>query len=213
MTAWKIQLYHELNNIFQKDMSVMDYTSKIKDISNSLNSIDINVDEDEMVQVYLGCLTQWFDPVQIEILTRENPVSFFDLQFMLNLIEENHVNTKSKASKGQIFYSHSDVGHGQGHERRGWFNRNRGGHENGSSWENFARGSLSNGSNQHKSIMCSYYVHSATSRRNTEGRRVQWWVRAGNSPIMQLTLTMKIMLACSSWTTRQTLCRQASQTG
>jgi hypothetical protein len=58
MTAWKIQLYHELNNIFQKDMSVMDYTSKIKDISNSLNSIDINVDEDEMVQVYLGCLTQ-----------------------------------------------------------------------------------------------------------------------------------------------------------
>ena len=38
-------------------MSVADYTSKIKDICDSLASIDVNVEEGEMVQISLGGLT------------------------------------------------------------------------------------------------------------------------------------------------------------
>ena len=51
--AHKLQLRQELNNIQQKDMSVLDYTAKIKSIYDSLGSININLDKDEMVQVCL----------------------------------------------------------------------------------------------------------------------------------------------------------------
>ena len=37
-------------------MSVVDYTSKIKEIHDSLGSINGTVEEDEMLQVYLGGL-------------------------------------------------------------------------------------------------------------------------------------------------------------
>ena len=75
----KLQLWQELNNIQQKDMSVSDYTAKIKSICDSLGSININVDEDEMVQVCLGGLTQRFNPLRTKILARETP-PFFNLQ-------------------------------------------------------------------------------------------------------------------------------------
>ena len=52
----KLQLWQELNNIRQKDMSISDYTIKIKSICDSLSSININIEEDEMVQVSLGDL-------------------------------------------------------------------------------------------------------------------------------------------------------------
>ena len=57
-TMCKLQLRQELNNIRQKDMSVSDYTTKIKSICDSLGSININIDKDEMVQVCLGGLAQ-----------------------------------------------------------------------------------------------------------------------------------------------------------
>ena len=129
-TARKLQLRQELNNIRQKDMSVSDYTAKIKSICDSLGSIKINVDEDEMVQVCLGGLAQRFDPLRTAILARENPPSFFDLQSML-LVEENHVRTKSKTSEGQMFFSNSDGGRGGGHGgRRGQFDPSHEGNSN-----------------------------------------------------------------------------------
>ena len=126
-TARKLQLRRELNNIRQKDMSVSDYTAKIKSICDSLGSINISVDEDEMVQVCLGGLAQRFDPLRTAILVRENPPSFFDLQSML-LVEENHVRTKTKTSEGQMFFSNSDGGRGRGRggrrgSQRGTFGR------------------------------------------------------------------------------------------
>ena len=45
-TTRKLQLWQELNNIQQKDMSVSDYTAKIKSFCDSLGSINVNVDED-----------------------------------------------------------------------------------------------------------------------------------------------------------------------
>ena len=71
-------------------MSISDYTTKIKNICDSLSSVNINIKEDEMVQVFLGSLAQWFDPLRMTILGRENLRSFFDLQSIL-LVEENHV--------------------------------------------------------------------------------------------------------------------------
>ena len=40
-------------NLQQRDLSVADYTSKIKDICDSLASIDVNIEEGEMVQICL----------------------------------------------------------------------------------------------------------------------------------------------------------------
>ena len=96
-------------------MSMSDYTAKIKSICDSLGSININVDEEEMVQVCLGGLTQRFDPLRTAILARENPPSFFDLQSML-LVEENHLRTKTKTSEGKMFFSSLDGGWGRGHD-------------------------------------------------------------------------------------------------
>ena len=49
----KLQLRRELTNVQQRDILVVDYTSRIKDICDSLASINVTVDEDEMVQVCL----------------------------------------------------------------------------------------------------------------------------------------------------------------
>ena len=48
-TARKLQLQQELSNLRQRDLSVVDYTSKIKDIRDSLASIDVNIEEGEVV--------------------------------------------------------------------------------------------------------------------------------------------------------------------
>ena len=66
-------------------MSVADYTSKIKDIYDSLASIDVNIEEGEMVQVCLGdlsvadhmtCHKEWFSylekPMQPGALATED---------------------------------------------------------------------------------------------------------------------------------------------
>ena len=70
-------------------MSVANYTTKIKEIYDSLASVNVNVEEDEMVQVCLGGLTSKFRAFRMAVCTRENTPSFFELQSML-LVEENH---------------------------------------------------------------------------------------------------------------------------
>ena len=54
----KLQLRQELNNIRQEDMSMTDYTLRIKDLCDSLGSINVAVDDDEMVHICLGSLAQ-----------------------------------------------------------------------------------------------------------------------------------------------------------
>ena len=71
-------------------MSMTDYTSKIKEICDMLGSINVMIDEDEMVQVYLEGLAQMFGSFRMVVCTREKMPSFFNLQSML-LVEENHV--------------------------------------------------------------------------------------------------------------------------
>ena len=46
---WKFQILQVLNNIMQRDMFVTDYTLKIKDLCESIISINVPVNDDEMV--------------------------------------------------------------------------------------------------------------------------------------------------------------------
>ena len=70
-TAWKLQL-KDLSNVRQKDMSVADYTTRIKEIYESLASINVTVEEDKMVALKFGAF-------RMAICTRENTPSIFDL--------------------------------------------------------------------------------------------------------------------------------------
>ena len=68
-TTHKLQLWQELNNIRQRDMSITEYTTKLKEICDALGSINVMVDKDEMVQICLGGLAQWYEPIRITICT------------------------------------------------------------------------------------------------------------------------------------------------
>ena len=119
-SARKLQLRQELNNTQQKDMSMSDYTTKIKSICDSLGSINVNIDDDEMVQICLGGLAPWFNSMRTVVLAREKSPSFFDLQSML-LVEENHVQSKTNTSEGEMFFSESDSARRRGRSGRGRF--------------------------------------------------------------------------------------------
>ena len=86
-TTKKLQLGQELSNIRQREMSMVDYTSKIKEIYESLAFVNVNVEEGEMVQVCLGGLVSKFGAFRMAVCTRENTPSFFELQSML-LVDE-----------------------------------------------------------------------------------------------------------------------------
>ena len=49
-------------------MSVIDYTTKVKEICN-VGSINVTVDEDEMVQICLGGLAERYGPIHTAICT------------------------------------------------------------------------------------------------------------------------------------------------
>ena len=59
-TARKLQFRQELNNIQQRDMSITSYTLKIKELCDSLGSISVNMEDNEMVQICLGGLAPQF---------------------------------------------------------------------------------------------------------------------------------------------------------
>ena len=61
-----------------------------KEICEALGSINVMVDEDEMVQIHLGGLTQWYGPIRTAICTREKSPSLFNLPSML-MVKENHM--------------------------------------------------------------------------------------------------------------------------
>ena len=63
-TAQKLQLYEELNSIQQRDMSIGSYTLKIKELCDSLGSINVNIDDDEMMQICLDGLASRFGAIR-----------------------------------------------------------------------------------------------------------------------------------------------------
>ena len=117
--ARKIQLKNELNTVERKNMSVNNYTLKIKSICESLASINVTVDDDDKIEVCLRGLGSKYKSFATSIQTRKNMPSFADLVSML-IIEEKSLEHVSLQSKGnleqQLFYSNTSRGHGgQGH--------------------------------------------------------------------------------------------------
>ena len=68
---------------------VVDYIARIKKICDSLASINVTVEKDEIVQVCLTGLASKFEAFQIAACTKEITPSFFQLHSMF-LVEENH---------------------------------------------------------------------------------------------------------------------------
>ena len=60
-------------------MLVTDYTTKIKQICDALWSIIVTMEEDRIVQIYLGVLVKKYGPIHMAICMREKPMSFFAL--------------------------------------------------------------------------------------------------------------------------------------
>ena len=92
------------------------HTTVWRDANNilaRLGSINVNVDDDEMVQICLGSLAPRFGAMRTTVLARVKFPSFFDLQSIL-LVEENHVSTRSNATEGHMLYTHSNGGRGRG---------------------------------------------------------------------------------------------------
>ena len=81
-------------------MSIDNYILKIKELCDALWSINVNIDDNEMVQICLSSLAPRFGAKRLVVLARTNPPSF-DLQSML-LVEENHVRMRSNVQEGHM---------------------------------------------------------------------------------------------------------------
>ena len=104
--------------------------SKIKDTCGSLGSINVNIEDGEMVQIWLGGLASKFEAFRTPVCTRENTTSFFDLQSML-LVEENYAGASTSThADNKMLYTEKD--RPSRHGRRGESAHNRGDrHEQG----------------------------------------------------------------------------------
>ena len=91
-----------------------DYTSRIKDICDSLASIEVNIKESEMVQICLRGLAPMFGAIRTAVCTQEKTSSFFDLQSML-LVEENHASASTSThTDNRMLYTEGDRPRGRG---------------------------------------------------------------------------------------------------
>ena len=79
----------ELNMLKKENLSINDYTLKIKSICESLASINVAVDDDDKVEACLRGLTPAYKKFKTSIQNRENIPSFSDLIPMLVIEEKN----------------------------------------------------------------------------------------------------------------------------
>jgi hypothetical protein len=99
-------------------MSINEYSLKIKGIVESLASINVFVDDDDLVSVCLNGLGKKYKPFKTSITIRENVPNFWDLMSML-IIEKKTLNeecsTQNKNNiKQQAFYSNTGKGRRRG---------------------------------------------------------------------------------------------------
>ena len=129
--ARKLQLKSELNNIKCNNMSINDYSLKIKSIVEALGSIKVTIDDDDLVGACLDGLGDQYKQFRTSINTRENIPCFTDLISMLILEEKNMgldtSSSQSKNSSEQVFYLNSGRGRGRGKgQGGGQFGKNQG---------------------------------------------------------------------------------------
>ncbi|MCO5552808.1 hypothetical protein L7F22_006325 [Adiantum nelumboides] len=85
----KIQLKNELNTVKKENLSINDYTLKIKDIAEFLAFIGVQLEDDDKVEVCLRGLMPAYKQFKTSIQTRENIPCFLDLIPMLVVEEKN----------------------------------------------------------------------------------------------------------------------------
>ena len=95
--ARKLQLKNELNTVKKANLSINDYTLKIKSICKSLASIGVTIEDDDKVEVCLRGLTPTYKQFKTSIQTRENIPTFTNLIPML-VIEEKNLGEDSSSS-------------------------------------------------------------------------------------------------------------------
>jgi len=99
-------------------MSINEYSLKIKGIVESLASINVSMDDDDLVNVCLNGLGKEYKPFKTSIIVKENVPNFWDLVSML-IVEEKTLNedcsTQNKNNvEQQAFYSNTGRGKGRG---------------------------------------------------------------------------------------------------
>jgi hypothetical protein len=99
-------------------MSINEYSLKIKGIIESFTSINVSVDDDDLVSVCLNGLRKEYKPFKTSITVRENVPNFRDLVSM-QIVEEKTLNedysTQNKNNiEQQAFYSNTGRGKGRG---------------------------------------------------------------------------------------------------
>jgi hypothetical protein len=72
-------------------MSINEYSLKIKGIVESLASINVYVDDDDLVSICLNGLGKEYKPFETSITIRENVPNFRDLVSML-IVEDKTLN-------------------------------------------------------------------------------------------------------------------------
>ncbi|MCO5603021.1 hypothetical protein L7F22_057164 [Adiantum nelumboides] len=95
--ARKIQLKNELNTIKKENLSINDYTLKIKGIVESLASIGVQVEDNDKVEVCLHGLTKEFDMkdlgelryfLGIEIIHTKEDIWLSQRQYALDMLSK-----------------------------------------------------------------------------------------------------------------------------
>jgi len=137
--ARKLQLKQELHTVEKKNMSINEYSLKIKGIVESLAFINVSMDDDDLVSICLNGLGKEYKPFKTSITVKENVPNFRDLVSML-IVEEKTLNedysTQNKNNvEQQTFYSNTGRGRGRrcgqgqggghfGNQNFGWLQSN-----------------------------------------------------------------------------------------
>jgi len=69
-------LKQKLHTVEQKDLSINDYLLKIKGIVESLTTINVSVEDEDLVSVCLKGLGKEYKPFKTSITVRENVPNF-----------------------------------------------------------------------------------------------------------------------------------------
>ncbi|MCO5578265.1 hypothetical protein L7F22_032104 [Adiantum nelumboides] len=128
--ARKIQLKNELNIIRKGDLSVKDYTLKIKALCESLSSIGVVLDDDDKVEACLRGLGNAYKQFKTSIRTQENIPHSLELSSLLvvekdSLIDDGAIQT-GRNSSAQALYTGFERGRGHYAQRGGHGNQGQG---------------------------------------------------------------------------------------
>ena len=116
--ARKLQLKSELNQVSRNNLSINDYALKIKSIVEALGSIQVAVEDDDIVRACLDGLGEEYVHFRSSMNTRDDIPELTNLILML-ILEEKNLGLDASSSQGKnksehAFYSSSSRGRGHG---------------------------------------------------------------------------------------------------